>query len=310
MSSLIDFENLSSQGDDMQMLAELQVVKDQRPKTEEDTRKEMLLEVFYPVINSLWYLAHMLQKAETLRTRLQLALYKIQTNQISMPFSRMTVPKTTKSSSPEVPGPSSSSPRSSSTLRPSSSVQWPTTTTPLLTPESTVAIARARATMDPKPTIKPLSSFPIPTIEPTAFSARWNTGNQQDRQDSQDARVPHIIPSSPPMSEQAEDGDDLEIVDGGLNIRTGNRTENQDRVHIEVEPRTPVHLSSPTGSVGGSHQRRGSESESLQNSNSNSQLRLRGLTSSVIKGEAANSLLQLVRGGGVATSSGVGMCGL
>ncbi len=112
------------------------------------------------------------------------------------------------------------------------------------------------------------------------------------------------------MSEQAEDGDDLEIVDGGLNIRTGNRTENQDRVHIEVEPRTPVHLSSPTGSVGGSHQRRGSESESLQNSNSNSQLRLRGLTSSVIKGEAANSLLQLVRGGGVATSSGVGMCGL
>ena len=46
MSSLIDFENLSSQGDDMQMLEEPQVVKDQRPKTEEDTRKEMLLEVF------------------------------------------------------------------------------------------------------------------------------------------------------------------------------------------------------------------------------------------------------------------------
>jgi hypothetical protein len=46
MYSLIDFESLSSQGDDMQMLEELQVVKDQRPKTEDDTRKEMLLEVY------------------------------------------------------------------------------------------------------------------------------------------------------------------------------------------------------------------------------------------------------------------------
>jgi hypothetical protein len=48
MYSLIDFESLSSQGDDMQMLEEREVVvvKDQRPKTEEDTRKEMLLEVY------------------------------------------------------------------------------------------------------------------------------------------------------------------------------------------------------------------------------------------------------------------------
>ncbi|KAK5457180.1 hypothetical protein LTS15_004961 [Exophiala xenobiotica] len=289
MYSLIDFESLSSQGDDMQMLEEREavVVKDQRPKTEEDTRKEMLLE-----------------KAEMLRTRLQLALYKIQTNQISMPFSRLTVPKA-KSSSPDLPGPSSSSsPKSSSTLRPSSSFQRPSTTTITLTPESTVAVARARATMDPnKPTIKPLSSFPIPTIEPTAFSARWNDDDRQDSQESSRVPVPHI-PSSPPMSEDDEEEDDLDNVDD-LHDRPGGQNQ------APIEPRTPVQLSSPAGT----HQRRGSESENLRDlQNSNSQLRLRrGLTSSVIKGEAANSLLQLVRGGGgggVATSSGLGMCGL
>jgi hypothetical protein len=106
------------------------------------------------------------------------------------------------------------------------------------------------------------------------------------------------------MSEEDEDEDDLDNVDD-LHDRPG--TENQG----PIEPRTPVQLSSPTGT----HQRRGSKSESLRGlQNSNSQLRLRGgLTSSVIKGEAANSLLQLVRGGsgvGVATSSGLGMCGL
>jgi hypothetical protein len=108
------------------------------------------------------------------------------------------------------------------------------------------------------------------------------------------------------MSEDDEDEGDLDNVDD-LHDRPG--TQNQGP--IEVEPRTPVQLSSPTGT----HQRRGSESESLRDlQNSNRQLRLRGgLTSSVIKGEAANSLLQLVRGGGgvgVATSSGLGMCGL
>ncbi len=47
LSSLIDFEtNLSSQSDDLQPIEETAtIVADQRPKTEEDSRKEMLLEV-------------------------------------------------------------------------------------------------------------------------------------------------------------------------------------------------------------------------------------------------------------------------
>lgn len=40
MSSLIDFE-----GEDMEMIEEPDIVVDQRPKTQEDARKEMLLEV-------------------------------------------------------------------------------------------------------------------------------------------------------------------------------------------------------------------------------------------------------------------------
>ncbi|KAK5239295.1 hypothetical protein LTR40_014648, partial [Exophiala xenobiotica] len=93
------------------------------------------------------------------------------------------------------------------------------------------------------------------------------------------------------MSEGDEDGDedDLDNVDD-LHDRPGGQNQ------APIEPRTPVQLSSPAGT----HQRRGSESGGLGGrQNNNSQLRLRGgLTSSVIKGEAANSLLQLVRGGG------------
>ena len=40
MSSLIDFE-----GDEMEVIEEPEFIPDQRPKTQEDTRKEMLVEV-------------------------------------------------------------------------------------------------------------------------------------------------------------------------------------------------------------------------------------------------------------------------
>lgn len=40
MSSLIDFE-----GDEMEVIEESEFIPDQRPKTQEDTRKEMLVEV-------------------------------------------------------------------------------------------------------------------------------------------------------------------------------------------------------------------------------------------------------------------------
>lgn len=152
-----------------------------------------------------------------------------------------------------------------------------------MSPEARVAIARARATMEPRPTVRPLSNLPIPNIAPTTFSARWNDRRQESQEDSQ--AIPAYMPSSPPLS---DDGD-VEIVEP-VN-------------HGILEPRTPVHLSSP-GSVQYGRKTHG------ERDLAHGQFRPGGLTSSVIKGEAANSLLQLVRGGIASYGGGVGMCGL
>lgn len=184
-----------------------------------------------------------------------------------------------------MPALSSSSPRrSSSTLRPSSVHRPPVFA---ISPESRVAIARARATMDRKPAVRPLESLAMPTIAPTAFSARW----ADDTEESQPADIPSSPPA--PMSEAEE-------LDETITHEHINPTSD-----CEQPPKTPELLLRRTGHGGGKE----NEDVALQNS----QLRPRGLTSSVIKGEAANSLLQLVRGvggEGRATSSGVGMCGL
>ncbi|EXJ65676.1 uncharacterized protein A1O5_11203 [Cladophialophora psammophila CBS 110553] len=261
MSSLIDFDNnRSSEDEDMQMIEELERAKEKRPKTEKDARKEMMLE-----------------KAETLRTRLQLALYKIQTNQITRPFARLQVPKVT-SPPPQLTG-SSSSPRSSSTVRPSPGPENSAAQ------ETRVAMARARATMGPRPAIKLLSSLPMPEIVPTAFSARWNhkLEPQQGSQSSEVHPLPNI-PSSPPLLRADYSAEHLTV----------------GATHQDTEPSTPLQLSSPAPSGHGDDVEADTDlrRKSLQGV---------GLTSSVIKGEAANSLLELVRG---VRSGGIGMCGV
>ncbi|OAL29193.1 hypothetical protein AYO20_09246 [Fonsecaea nubica] len=255
MSSLIDFDtNRSSQDDEMQMIEEVETLA-QKPKAEEDARKQMMLE-----------------KAETLRTRLQLALYKIQTNQITKPFSRLQVPRIT-SPPPRLSKPSSSSPQSSSTVRqtpaPESSVDQ----------EARVAVARACATMGPKPAVKQLSSLPMPEIVPTAFSARWNR-EVDPHQESQSSLIqPSQVPSSPPLS-QTDHTPEPSVIEANL----------------DAKQITPLQLSSPAPSP------RGEDDDGRCNP-----LPVAGLASSVIQGEAANSLLDLVRG---VRSGGIGMCGV
>ncbi|KAH0841290.1 hypothetical protein FOPE_06318 [Fonsecaea pedrosoi] len=254
MSSLIDFDtNRSSQDDEMQMIEEVETLA-QKPKAEEDARKQMMLE-----------------KAETLRTRLQLALYKIQTNQITKPFSRLQVPRIT-SLPPRLSKPSSS-PQSSSTVRqtpaPESSADQ----------EARVAVARACATMGPKPAVKQLSSLPMPEIVPTAFSARWNN-EVNAQQESQSSLIqPSHVPSSPPLS-QADHTPEPSFIEANLDAKQS----------------TPLQLSSPAPSP------RGEDDDGRCNP-----LPVAGLASSVIQGEAANSLLDLVRG---VRSGGIGMCGV
>ncbi|OAL22950.1 hypothetical protein AYO22_06858 [Fonsecaea multimorphosa] len=260
MSSLIDFDtNRSSQDDEMQMIEETEIVNDQRPQTAEDARKQMMLE-----------------KAETLRTRLQLALYKIQTNQITRPFARLQVPRNT--SPPPRLSVSSSSPKSSSTVRQSPAPESSAAQ------EARVAMARARATMGPRPFVKQLSSLPVPEIVPTAFSARWNhdIDSQQGSQGS--GMHPSNVPSSPPLSQPGHTPEPSVV---GAKHRDSN-------------PSTPLQLSSPAPSQ---------YEEDIEGDvdTRHDHLRGAGLTSSVIKGEAANSLLDLVRG---VRSGGVGMCGV
>ena len=205
---------------------EVHSLKDQRPKTEEDSRKEMLLEVplfSLPVAKLGLILA---QKADALRTRLQLALFKVQTNQVSKPFARLHVPKA-RSSSPELPAFSSSSPKSDSTIKGSSiqRVAW--------SPESRIALARARASMVAKPATKILSSLPMPRITPTAFSHRYidDIHVNQVITDSQ-VRSTHVPSSAPLSQEKNSTATHLSTARNGPGI----------------VPITPVLTSSPAGS--------------------------------------------------------------
>ncbi|ETI28673.1 hypothetical protein G647_01124 [Cladophialophora carrionii CBS 160.54] len=247
MSSLIDFDNnRSSQEDDnMQMIEELDVSV-QVAAAKEDARKEMMLE-----------------RAEALRTRLQLAFYKIQTNQITTPLARLQVPNA-RSSSPSLPA-MSSSPRSSSTVRPDCSE------TTAISPESRVALARARATSGPRPAVRALSTLPIPKIAPTAFSARWNDEDSTLAESKGTETEREELPSSPPLRP--------------VDDYPREAAEESPRL---AEPRTPEHSSS---SVICDLERDAGENEMIQGN----KLRPRALTSSVVKGEAANSLLELVR---------------
>ena len=104
--------------------------------------------------------------ASRLRARLQLALFKVQSNQITTPFSRLAPPSKSKSPSPLAKA-YLSSPMSSPPAALRSASRY------VNSPESRIAIARAKAAMQRKPSMKPLEAIAMPNIRPTAFSARW-----------------------------------------------------------------------------------------------------------------------------------------
>lgn len=248
MSSLIDFDGDKSpqHSDGLQMLevTEKPQPEPAKAKSEEETRRDMLSE-----------------KAETLRTRLQLALFKVQTNQTSKPFSRLNQPR---SHSPQLPPqPLSSSPLSSPPERHAHFAP--------MSPESKIAIARARATMQPKPHVQPPDGLSHPSILPTAFSARRADDEPQ-------------IPSSPPLTNGADVG-------APSIVRVGTPTPPSklgvNKQTTQGIPRTPMQLSSPP---------RSPEKLSTVGKLKQGQGKYGGLTSSMVKGEAANGLLELMRG--------------
>lgn len=209
---------------------------------------------------------HLLEKATMLRTRLQLAMHKVQTNQTSKPFSRLDKPTTT---SPELSLP----PRvfTANVLPPQ-----PDSTSIRNSPESQIAANRARAfhgAYQIKP-VQRLSAFPMPKIVPTAYSARYM---------SQAPKQQRHIPSSPPVS--CERNVDIQTL---TNRKTRGTPSPHKSTCSKVRlPKTPMQqLSSPPGSIAGDTTTTGRRINRTSRS---------ALTSSVVKGEAANGLLELMR---------------
>lgn len=121
--------------------------------------------------------------------------------------------------------------------------------------EDVISAARNRATREERPVVRNLNSLSIPRMVPTAYSARY-------------MMLPVVeIPSSPPLSIQGEE------------------FEASTPVNPAQLRKSPIQLSSPCESeeAGGNRsQRRQSHGD-------------RDVTSSVVKTEAANGLLELIR---------------
>ena len=191
------------------------------------------------------------QKADALRTRLQLAMYKVKTNQTKTPFSRLKRPRTP---SPDLPDLPQMQPR------------------PFL--ESIIGDARARAANQKKPPVRSLSSLPVPAMVPMTFAERYNLREEDYQPPSTPTTTMGVV-----KKEETEDWDSAETKCAGKQPTTIIEGE---------EPSTPPQLSSPPGS----------EYEDGPFKRSGIHLRGGGLTSSVVKGEAANGLLELRRAGG------------
>ncbi len=123
--------------------------------------------------------------------------------------------------------------------------------------EGVISAARSQATGQEKRVVHNLNSLPMPTIIPTAYSARYVIPGREG------------FPSSPPISTGSE-----ELATSGVGTLTA-------RDYTQAQ-RTPVQLSSLTASgVGG---------VALQRMDAS-----RDVTSSIGKTEAANGLLDLIR---------------
>ena len=125
--------------------------------------------------------------------------------------------------------------------------------------------------------MKPLDSVAIPKIVPTAYSARrMNESTSESCQ----------IPSSPPLSRQSDARSE------SAEISRAVPTPKAKYAVAERPPLTPMQLSSPPGSP--EHSKKLTTTQKLKRQEKED--RYNGLTSSAVKGNAANSLLDLMKG--------------
>lgn len=164
--------------------------KDQEPSIDPTVARKRMLE----------------EKADQLRTRLQLAMFKVQTKQTNQPFSRLKYPKTTNrqrsNSPPTLPTLRLTTPTlSSSTIKQPSSNRTvgPQHPEPQLinSAEEHIAAMRARAANQQKPPVRSLNSLPVPRLDPQLVNPSDSFTTQMIEDDSQH------FPSSPPLSRQS-----------------------------------------------------------------------------------------------------------
>ena len=257
MSSFIDFDEVDRSQPDKG--DDMEVIAPPPPT---------LVKIETPGVNELQ------EKATMLRMRLQLAMHKVETNQTSKPFSRLDKPK--------YPSPGLSlSPRllSSTTLTSNPSHHEGSAR---LSPESQIAIHRARAFRGDyqNKAVQRLTSLPTPKIVPTAYSARY--------------MVPPYAQLSASRQDSTETPTFLRPPDDTIRRPATNKIRSTPSPSKDIGtrgllPQTPRHhLSSPSGSDEGDTAATGRRLHSMSSS---------ALTSSVVKGEAANGLLELMRAG-------------
>lgn len=211
------------------------------------------------------------EKAAELRTRLQLALYKVQTRQTGQPFSRLKSPPSSvgRSSSPLpkfVPKLATPQFSSSTIAAPSSAstIRQHQRDPSIDSAEAQIAVMRARATAQPKRPVRSLSSLPMPILDPQLMGDSSFGSNETQRIEDAASQEYHPLhhPTSPPLSSRRSSA--------GSDAQLRSNLRNAAVQHQQVQ------LGSPPASEGGTV-------EAL-------------LAKMASQGEAASGLVQLMTG--------------
>ncbi|KAK5074521.1 hypothetical protein LTR24_010153 [Lithohypha guttulata] len=267
LSSFINFEGApSTQGSDaMQMLEPVDKEQKKEAEHQDEKREESPGAVARKRMLD--------EKAAELRTRLQLALYKVETRQTSQPFSRLKTPKPQRERSISPPTtwmPTLGTPQlSSSTIKQPSSARTIAPThqddRSIDSAEAHIAAMRAQAANQLKPAVRNLNSLPVPQLDPSLMVQDTSFDSNKTQQIGDDgSQGTQQFPSSPPLSRQPSTSIEEQLLSGM-----------QEAAEKEKEGGAQQ-LSSPPISEGGAVEV--------------------GMAKTVSQGEAASGLVQLMTG--------------
>ncbi|KAK5070981.1 hypothetical protein LTR64_003956 [Lithohypha guttulata] len=223
LANFINFDGLpSSQGSEPLQLAEIE--EKQQNKVIEET-KQKGNDVEQPS-DAAARKRMLIQKAAELQTRLQLALYKVQTKQTGQPFSRLKAPQPLRqrSASPPTnwrpmlatPQLSSSTAKEPSSGRTITSINHTQDSRAVHSAEATIAAMRAQATAQTKPPVRDLNSLPMPQLDPALLESFDSQQTELVTEPDSHGSAPQSqhFPSSPPLSRHPSGSNQVELLSG------------------------------------------------------------------------------------------------